>query len=95
MAGRHHIGSKVVNMFILITQFGFCCCYFVFMAANIREVALEYSPDGSTLNRLLSDGTNADRVIMALLSIPLCAICSIRNLGMLKMTLTRVVQAEK
>ena len=71
----------MVNLFILITQFGFCCCYFVFIAANIREVALEYSPDDSTLNRLLQDGTNADRVIMAILSIPLCAICSIRNLG--------------
>jgi len=77
---RCHLGSKLVNLFILITQFGFCCCYFVFIAANIREVALDNTPTGSTLSKLLKDGNDADRVIMAILAIPMCALCSIRNL---------------
>ena len=52
----------------------------MFIAANIREVALEYT-NSETLKNLLQDGTNADRVIMAIMAIPICAICSIRNLG--------------
>lgn len=77
---RSHIGSRVVNIFILITQFGFCCCYFVFISANIQQVAYEYSPEGSHLHELLKDTENANRVIMAILAIPMCALCSIRNL---------------
>ena len=53
------------------------------MSANIQQVAYEYSPTNSTLHTLLKpdNAENADRVIMALLAIPMCAICSIRNLG--------------
>jgi len=80
---RSHLGTKCVNVFILITQFGFCCCYFVFMSANITQVAYEYSPVNSTLHELLSETENANRVIMALLAVPMCAICSIQNLDYL------------
>ena len=74
-------GSKIVNLFILITQFGFCCCYFVFMSANIRQVIYEYSPDGSHIRELLQKEDDANRVIMAILAVPICLICSVRNLG--------------
>jgi len=73
----------VVNIFILITQFGFCCCYFVFISANIQQVAFEYSKEGTHFHQLLKDTDNANRVIMAILAIPMCALCSIRNLGTL------------
>ena len=74
-------GSKIVNLFILITQFGFCCCYFVFMSANIRQVIYEYTPDGSKIKELLEHEDDANRVIMAILAVPICLICSVRNLG--------------
>lgn len=70
-----------MNLFILITQFGFCCCYFVFMSANIRQVIYEYSPDGSKIRELLQHEEDANRVIMAILAVPICLICSVRNLG--------------
>jgi proton-coupled amino acid transporter len=28
----------IVNVFLCITQLGFCCVYFVFVAANLEEV---------------------------------------------------------
>jgi len=77
---RSFIGSKIVNLFILITQFGFCCCYFVFMSANIRQVIYEYTPDGSKIKELLQHEEDANRVIMAILAVPICLICSVRNL---------------
>lgn len=32
----------VINVFLVITQLGFCCVYFVFVAANIQEVVTHY-----------------------------------------------------
>ena len=31
----------VVNLFLIITQFGFCCVYFVFMADSLNQVSTE------------------------------------------------------
>ena len=36
-------GSKIVNFFILFTQFGFCCAYVVFIAENVQLLAFQYS----------------------------------------------------
>lgn len=33
---------KIVNTFLVITQLGFCCVYFVFVAANLHEVIKHY-----------------------------------------------------
>ena len=51
------------------------------MSANIRQVIFEYSPDGSHIRELLEKEDDANRVIMAILVVPICLICSVRNLG--------------
>jgi len=30
--------SKFINTFLVMTQLGFCCVYFLFVATNLQEV---------------------------------------------------------
>lgn len=36
---RSQLAGTLVNIFLWITQLGFCCVYFVFMAVNVRQVS--------------------------------------------------------
>lgn len=58
----------VVNVFLCITQLGFCCVYFVFVAQNIQQVFDHYF------------GKVDYHVYMAVILIPQLALCGIRNL---------------
>lgn len=77
--GRHHISEftlgkiakLLVNILLILTQFGFCCVYFVFMSQNLQQV---FEACGVRLD---------DRVWIAIL-LPLVAVfCWIRNLDTL------------
>ncbi|XP_052076007.1 proton-coupled amino acid transporter 4-like isoform X1 [Mytilus californianus] len=47
-------GRLVVNIFLIITQTGFCCIYLLFVAQNIKQFVDSFYPDSlSTLHYLL------------------------------------------
>lgn len=37
-----HMAKTLINSFLIITQIGFCCVYFVFVAVNLQEVVAHY-----------------------------------------------------
>lgn len=42
----HRHGRYTINGFLLLTQFGFCCVYILFVAQNVRQVIDSFHPDG-------------------------------------------------
>ncbi|XP_058453899.1 proton-coupled amino acid transporter-like protein CG1139 isoform X2 [Malaya genurostris] len=62
------LARNLINMFLVITQLGFCCVYFVFVAANIREVVAHYFFDLDT------------RIYLLLMLIPMVLLNLVKNL---------------
>ncbi|XP_040170575.1 proton-coupled amino acid transporter-like protein CG1139 isoform X1 [Anopheles arabiensis] len=62
------LATNLINMFLVITQLGFCCVYFVFVAANLREVIAHYFFDLHT------------RIYLLLLLIPMVLLNLVKNL---------------
>ncbi|XP_066505571.1 proton-coupled amino acid transporter 1 isoform X2 [Hoplias malabaricus] len=48
LRNHSHWGRHVVNLFLIITQLGFCCVYFVFLSDNIKQVI--EAANGTTMN---------------------------------------------
>ncbi|XP_046645066.1 proton-coupled amino acid transporter-like protein CG1139 [Daphnia pulicaria] len=64
--------SITINVFICITQFGFCCVYLVFTSTNLQQVVEYYTEVGWDV-----------RIYMCFLAIPLIFLNWIRNLKLL------------
>ncbi|XP_055636354.1 proton-coupled amino acid transporter-like protein CG1139 isoform X2 [Toxorhynchites rutilus septentrionalis] len=62
------VAKNLINLFLVVTQLGFCCVYFVFVAANIREVVAHYFFDLDT------------RVYLLLMLIPMVLLNLVKNL---------------
>lgn len=39
------VGRMIVNIFLVMTQMGFCCVYLVFIAKNVKQVIDNFHPD--------------------------------------------------
>lgn len=68
LAGLAKPARKTVNVFLCITQLGFCCVYFVFVSQNVKQVMDHHF---TPLNY---------HIYMLMVLIPMLALCSIRNL---------------
>ncbi|XP_077983547.1 proton-coupled amino acid transporter 1-like [Glandiceps talaboti] len=67
---RGHIGRRIVNGFLILTQLGFCCVYFVFMADNFQQVYKHF----------YGDSTPSVQIFMLILLVPVTLYCFIQNL---------------
>lgn len=63
-----HMVRKAVDVFIILTQLGFCCIYFVFISSNLKQVIDGYGFVIST------------QLYMVIILIPIILTCLIRNL---------------
>ena len=62
------LAKNLINTFLLITQIGFCCVYFVFVAVNLQEIVAHY---WKTLDT---------RVFLILMLIPMILLNLVKNL---------------
>lgn len=63
-----HVARSLINLFLIVTQLGFCCVYFVFVAVNIQEIVAHYYIKLDT------------RVYLILMLIPMVLLNLVKNL---------------
>lgn len=66
-----HAAKNLINTFLIITQIGFCCVYFVFVAVNLQEIVAHYWMKLDT------------RVYLILMLIPMILLNLVKNLKFL------------
>lgn len=64
------IVRTIISLFLIISQIGFCCVYFIFIPTNILQVIAHYSPNTKITIQIL----------MAIILVPMILFCMIRNL---------------
>lgn len=66
-----HLARNLINLFLIVTQLGFCCVYFVFVAVNVQEIVTHYFIKLDT------------RVYLVLMLIPMILLNLVKNLKFL------------
>nr|CAH0100894.1 unnamed protein product [Daphnia galeata] len=69
-----NFARKLINLFLCVTQFGFCCVYIVFAATNFEQVVAHYVPSVDLSIR-------SYMAIMTVFLIPLCLIRKLKYLS--------------
>eukprot|EP00062_Callorhinchus_milii_P016488 gi/632967813/ref/XP_007900187.1/ PREDICTED: proton-coupled amino acid transporter 1-like isoform X2 [Callorhinchus milii] len=78
-----HWGRRLVDFFLIITQLGFCCVYFVFLADNIKQVVEVANATTSNCHQngtLAETHTMDNRLYMVCFLLPIILLAFIRNL---------------
>ncbi|KAM6196415.1 proton-coupled amino acid transporter 1-like [Sarcoramphus papa] len=79
-------GRRVVGLFLIITQLGFCCVYFVFLADNLKQVisAANGTTNDCSLNRTVAMTPTMDSRLYMLSLLPFVVLLTfIQNLKVL------------
>nr|XP_039250430.1 amino acid transporter AVT3B-like [Styela clava] len=71
------LGANVVDGSIVVSQVGFCCAYLIFITENIAQYFTSYSPE---IDGEHEPGSNAQKIVLASLFVPLCFLCFLKHL---------------
>ncbi|XP_060064424.1 proton-coupled amino acid transporter 1-like [Ylistrum balloti] len=69
----HRHGRYTINGFLLLTQFGFCCVYILFVAQNVQQVIQSFHSDSPDVKIYL--------LVSAALLIPYCFVKNLKHLA--------------
>lgn len=63
--------GRIITAFLIITQLGFCCVYFVFISQNLKQALDHIIPSGTGITQL---------EFMAILIVPMLLVCYVPHL---------------